>query len=196
MRHVRLTRLSFLAALVIAAPVALYACSSDSSSSSTTSSGGGNSSESSSTTTSSNSSTTSSSSGTGGTGGTGGAGSGSSSSASSSVSSTGSSMLTGKIKVTVSYTGKQTGPLIVAAVKDFPPKGPPDAFTKIAAPAYPQIVELPIAAGSYYVTAILDVGNNYMTMPGPEDLVGLSMAKVDVKGNDEPTVDVPLKDKM
>jgi hypothetical protein len=180
MRHVCLTRSPLLAALVLAAPLALYACGGEGSSTSTSGAGGSDTSSSTTTTTSS-------------TGGTGGA---SSSSTSGSTTSTGSSMLAGKIKVTVSYTGKQTGPLLIAAVTSFPPMGPPDAATKVAAPVFPQVVELPINAGSYYVTAILDVGNNYMNMPGPEDLVVLSMGKVDVKGNDAPTLDLALKDKM
>jgi hypothetical protein len=133
----------------------------------------------------SSSSTTSTGTGGAGGGGEGGAGG-----------QGGSQVVLGDIDVTVQYAGAQTGTLSIAAFKQFPPAGPPLAFSQDKMPKFPAMATLKgLEPGDYYVVAILDIGNNNPQMPGPEDLQTVTMPAVTVKGNDMPAVTLTLMDK-
>jgi hypothetical protein len=49
--------------------------------------------------------------------------------------------------------------------------------------------------GSYTIFAVLDIGGNNPSMPGPEDLFATTAMPVEVKGGDAPTADVTIMDK-
>ncbi|MFS8065040.1 MAG: hypothetical protein ACMG6S_01585 [Byssovorax sp.] len=154
-------------------------------------------------TTTSTSSSSSATTGSGGEGGsatstTGSGGASSSSSASSSASGTGgAAVMLGDVDVTVNYAGAQTGTLSVAAITSFPPMGPPVAFQSIKMPMFSQKVTLIglEAPKDYYIVAVLDIGNNNPTNPGPEDLVAITMPAVKVVADKAIAVDLTLKDK-
>lgn len=153
-------------------------------------------------TTTSTSSSSSTTTGSGGEGGsatsTTGSGGASSSSASSSASGTGgAAVMLGNVDVTVNYAGVQTGTLSVAAITSFPPMGPPVAFQSIKMPMFSQKVTLIglEAPKDYYIVAVLDIGNNNPTNPGPEDLVAITMPAVKVVADKATAVELTLKDK-
>jgi hypothetical protein len=141
--------------------------------------------------------------GSGGEGGgatttTGSGGASSSSSSSSSASGTGgAAVMLGDVDVTVNYAGAQTGTLSVAAITSFPPMGPPVAFQSIKMPMFSQKVTLIglEAPKDYYIVAVLDIGNNNPTNPGPEDLVAITMPAVKVVADKATAVELTLKDK-
>ena len=103
---------------------------------------------------------------------------------------------TGKIEITVDYAGTKTGTLSVAAVTSFPPMGPPVASQSNKTPTFPAKLELiGLDPGTYYVAAVLDIGSDNPQMPGPDDLVTVTMPPVMVKGNDAPMITLTLMDK-
>ena len=112
--------------------------------------------------------------GAGGTGGTGGAGAGGTG---------GMSGIPGNsVQGTVDYAGSQMGTLIVGLYDTCPPMGPPAQLKvqSIDMPVFPQAFSLEnIKAGSYYIAAVLDIGNDNPTQPGPEDLLACS-AQVEI----------------
>lgn len=100
--------------------------------------------------------------GSGGAGGQGGSGGGAA-----------GNFITGE----VSYAGSQQGTLIVGVYESCPPMGPPVQLKiqQFTAPVFPQAFELSnIKAGTYQIAAVLDVGSDNPTMPGPEDLLACS----------------------
>ena len=124
-------------------------------------------------------SSTASSSGSGGAGGSGGA------------------VMLGDVEVTVNYAGTQTGTLSVAALTMFPPMGPPVAFQSVKVPVFPAKITLIglEAPKDYYLLAVLDIGNNNPTNPGPEDLVVVTMPAVKINPGMANKLDLTLKDK-
>lgn len=113
--------------------------------------------------------------GTGGAGGTAGAGGSGGSGAGGSGGS--SAVPAGTIRGTVAYSGTETGSLAVGVYTACPPAGPPVNLNtrRIAEPTFPQAFELTsVDPGSYYIVAVLDVGSNNPTIPGPEDLQACS----------------------
>lgn len=148
------------------------------------------SSESSSSSSSSSTAASSSSGEMGGAGGAGGGGGGGSAGAG------GGQVELSNLEVTVEYAGMNTGSLSIAAFKQFPPMGPPLAFVVEPMPMFPvKKTLMGLEAGDYYITAILDIGNNNPQMPGPEDLQALTMPPVKVMGMSPPPVTLTLKDK-
>ena len=157
-------------------------------------------------TTTSTSSSSGATTGSGGEGGsatstTGGGGASSSSSSSASSSSAsgtgGAAVMLGDVDVTVNYAGAQTGTLSVAAITSFPPMGPPVAVQSVKMPMFSQKVTLIglEAPKDYYIVAVLDIGNNNPQLPGPEDLVAITMPAVKVVANKATAVELTLKDK-
>ena len=152
-------------------------------------------------TTSSSSSSSAATTGPGGdaasTTGSGGAGSGGSSSSGGAGGSGGAAVVLGDVEVTVNYAGVQTGTLSVAAITMFPPMGPPVAFQTIKVPTFPAKLTLIglEAPKDYYLVAVLDIGNNNPTNPGPEDLVAITMPAVKVNAGAANKLDLTLKDK-
>jgi hypothetical protein len=135
-----------------------------------------------------------------GTGGAGGATASASSAAGTTTAGTGgaggAAPKTGKIEITVAYAGAQTGTLSVAAVTSFPPTGAPVAYQSNKTPTFPAQIELiGLDPGTYYLAAVLDIGNNNPQAPGAEDLVAVTMPPVTVLGNDAPMVSLTLMDK-
>ncbi len=135
------------------------------------------------------SSTTTGTGGAGGTGGTGGAGG--------MGGMGGMPMMPGSADVTVNYAGAQTGTLSIAAFKQFPPMSlPAGVAPPEAMPTFPEmgtILDLP--PGTYYFTAILDIGNNNPMSPGPEDLQAVTMPPVEVMPGMAAKVELTLMDK-
>jgi hypothetical protein len=139
--------------------------------------------------TTSSSSSSSSSSGAAGEGGSGGTG------GSAGAGGAGGQVVLTDLEVNVQYAGIKTGTLSIAAFKQFPPMGPPLAFVQDAMPMFPvKKTLIGLEPGDYYITAILDIGNNNPQMPGPEDLQALTMPPVKVMGM-TPPVTLTLVDK-
>lgn len=76
----------------------------------------------------------------------------------------------------VTYAGSADGSLLVG-IFDWDdahpsmPMGPPLEFEPFDTPAFPQPYELrSIRPGAYFVGAVLDVGRDSPTIPGPEDV--------------------------
>ncbi len=76
----------------------------------------------------------------------------------------------------VTYGGSADGSLLVG-IFDWDeahpsmPMGPPLEFVAVDAPSFPEPYELrAIRPGAYFVGAVLDVGRDSPTLPGPEDL--------------------------
>lgn len=175
-------RQNAIAACLLAVSASLYACGDDETTTTTT------------TTTSSTTTTTSSTSGSGGEGGGGGEGVGGGGGAG------GGSAAVGDIEVTVNYMGMtmvtDKDSLNVAAFKAGEPLGQPPAFFVKKDPMFPVTDLLKgLEPGAYDIYAILDIGSNNPSMPGPEDLMATSMMAVEVKGNDKPTITVTIMDK-
>lgn len=173
-------RQNAIAASLLAVSAALCACGDDETTTTTT-------------TTSSTTTTTSSTSGSGG-GGTGGEGVGGGGG------SGGGSAAVGDIEVTVEYKGMTmvtaNDSLNVAAFVKGEPMGLPPAFFTKKDPMFPVTDMLKaLEPGTYDIYAILDIGSNNQSAPGPEDLVGTSMMAVEVKGNDAPKITVTIMDK-
>jgi hypothetical protein len=144
-------------------------------------------------TSSSTASTSSSSTGAGGAGGEGGAGGGSGGAG-------GGMAMLGDIEVTVNYMGMvmvtDMDSLNVAAFEVGKPMGIPPAFFTQKNPMFPAKGTLAgLEPGSYTIFAVLDIGSNNPSMPGPEDLVATSSMPVEVKGGDAPAADVTIMDK-
>ena len=133
-----------------------------------------------------------------GSGGTGGSGTSSSSSSSGGAGGSGGvAVMLGDVEVTVNYAGAQTGTLSVAAITMFPPMGPPVAFQTMKTPTFPAKLTLIglEAPKDYYIVAVLDIGNNNPTTPGPEDLVAITMPAVKINADQANKLDITLKDK-
>ena len=63
--------------------------------------------------------------------------------------------------LTISYTGTETGPLVVGAFSSWPPLGPPSAFEQIPNPSFPVSLSFSqLSAGNYTVLAFIDVDNS------------------------------------
>ncbi|MEM7156777.1 MAG: hypothetical protein AAF799_28265 [Myxococcota bacterium] len=76
----------------------------------------------------------------------------------------------GAIDVTVNYDGAGEGTLTVVVNTSFPPMGPPVAFVTDMEPTFPWEGSIPdVPVGDYFVFAVLDIGNDNPTIPGPED---------------------------
>jgi hypothetical protein len=147
------------------------------------------------TSSSSSSSSTSSTSSSGSTGGGGSAGEGGSAGAGG-AGGAGGQLVLSDLEVKVEYAGVNTGTLSIAAFKQFPPMGPPLAFVQDKMPMFPVTKKLiGLEPGDYFITAILDIGNNNPQMPGPEDLQALTMPPVKVMGMNPPPVTLTLMDK-
>lgn len=100
------------------------------------------------------------------------------------------------IQGTVDYEGSQTGTLIVGVYDQCPPAGPPVQLKvqTFDTPMFPQAFSLGgINAGSYYIAAVLDIGNNNPTQPGPEDLLACS-AQVEITDSAGAETTVLLED--
>jgi len=99
------------------------------------------------------------------------------------------------VEVTVMYEGMETGTLNVVALTEFPPMGPPSAIATDMEPTFPWMGSLTgLEPGEYIVFAVLDVGGNNPTMPGPEDPQGMTMMPVMVDGEGPFPVEVTLVD--
>lgn len=127
----------------------------------------------------------------GSTGGTAGAGSGGSGAGGAAGA---GSVPGGAIRGSVSYSGAETGALVVGVYTACPPAGPPVNLNmkRFDTPAFPQSYELTsVDPGSYYVVGVLDVGSNDPTMPGPEDKQACS-DRVTVTAAEGATADVAI----
>lgn len=101
----------------------------------------------------------------------------------------------GDLDVTVIYEGAAVGTLNVAVLTEFPPMGPPSAIATDMEPTFPWMGSLTgLETGEYFVFAVLDVGGNNPTMPGPEDPQGMTMMPVMVDGEGPFPVEVTLVD--
>jgi hypothetical protein len=143
-------------------------------------------------TSSSTASTSTSSAGTGGTGGAGGEGGGGGAG--------GGMVMLGDIEVTVNYMGMvmvtDMDSLNVAAFEEGKPMGIPPAFFTQKNPMFPVKGTLKgLEPAMYNIIAVLDIGSNNPSVPGAEDLVGMSSMPVEVMGGDAPTVDITIMDK-
>jgi hypothetical protein len=102
----------------------------------------------------------------------------------------------GKISGTVRYAGTKTGTLKFALYDQMPgPTTPPKyfMFPSVMSPSFPQPYTLDaIIPGDYYVVVILDVPPDNPAIPGPEDVVGVSMSKVTVPAGGTGMIDVTL----
>ena len=73
--------------------------------------------------------------------------------------------------IEISYTGSQTGPLVIAAFTSWPPAGPPSAFEQIPSPTFPERVTLPdLAAGTYTLLTFIDVDGSGPMAPSQADV--------------------------
>lgn len=101
------------------------------------------------------------------------------------------------IEVMVTYEGMETGLLNVVALTSWPPAGPPVAAASEMDPAFPWSGTLnDLEAGEWYVAAVLDVGADNPTVPGPEDLVAVTEMPVVVDGPGPFMVELTLMDPM
>lgn len=103
------------------------------------------------------------------------------------------------IEVTVTYEGMATGTLSVVALTEFPPMGPPVAVASEMMPTFPYAATLnDLEVGEYIIFAVLDVGNDNPTIPGPEDPVadGTMPVMVTVDGPGPFMAEVTLNDPM
>ena len=83
------------------------------------------------------------------------------------------------VDVTVNYDGALEGRLIVAALKMYPPEGPPLATIGEDEPTFPWSGTLvALEPGEYIIFAMIDVGNDSPTMPGDEDPIALAEMNV------------------
>jgi hypothetical protein len=102
----------------------------------------------------------------------------------------------GKISGNVLYAGTKTGELKFALYDQMPgPTTPPKyfMFPSTMNPTFPHPYTLDaIEPGAYYVVCILDVPPANPAIPGAEDLVGTSMAKVTVTAGGNAMTDVTL----
>lgn len=97
------------------------------------------------------------------------------------------------INVTVHYTGKLEGTLIVGAFLEFPVMSGPLAFVSIDTPTFPAVVRLrDLEPNTYYAVAVLDVEPASPTVPGPEDLLVGSDA-LTTNGVDDVAVEVTIQ---
>ncbi|MCC6215239.1 MAG: hypothetical protein IT376_10240 [Polyangiaceae bacterium] len=130
-----------------------------------------------------------------GSGGAAGSASGGASGASGGGGAAGSGAVPGgAVHGTVAYAGAETGALVVGVYTACPPAGPPVNLNmkRYDTPAFPQAYELTnVDPGSYYIVAVLDVGSNNPTMPGPEDLQACS-GQVTVSASAGATADITL----
>lgn len=101
------------------------------------------------------------------------------------------------IEVTINYEGDAVGPLVVAALTEFPPMGPPVASVREDNPTFPWTGTLSnLEPGEYFVLALIDVGDDSPIGPGPEDPQGMPEMSVMVDGEGPFTTELTLADPM
>lgn len=104
-------------------------------------------------------------------------------------------LVLGDVEVTVIYDGAAMGTLNVVAITSFPPVGPPLAVASEMDPAYPWVGTLMgLEPGEYYIAAVLDVGNDNPTLPGPEDLQAVTDGPLVIDGPGPFMVELTLMD--
>jgi hypothetical protein len=173
----------FLAASILLISGALAACGDDTDTTTTAATG------------------TTTATGTGGAGGgAGGEGGGSGGEGGGSGGQGGSTGELSDVEVTVNYMGMvmvtDKDALNVAAFEVGKPMGIPPAFFTQKNPMFPVKGTLnDLEPGSYNIIAVLDVGGNNPSMPGPEDLVGATSMPVEVTGSAGQTAVITIMDK-
>ncbi len=135
-----------------------------------------------------------------GAGGAGGAGGGTGGEGGGTGGQGGSTGELSDVEVTVNYMGMvmvtDKDALNVAAFEAGKPMGIPPAFFTQMNPMFPVKGTLnDLEPGSYNIIAVLDIGGNNPSMPGPEDLVGLTSMPVEVTGSAGQTADITIMDK-
>ncbi|AKF05426.1 hypothetical protein [Sandaracinus amylolyticus] len=100
----------------------------------------------------------------------------------------------GTIAGTITYDGSGAGRLTVGVWPQTPPAGPPSEIFVRDDPTFPIDYELRgLAAGTYYLGVVLDIGANHPTIPGAEDPRSFPTDGIVVEG-DTHDVDVELVD--
>ncbi|NUQ74157.1 MAG: hypothetical protein HUU21_11430 [Polyangiaceae bacterium] len=102
--------------------------------------------------------------------------------------------------MTVNYMGSvmvtDKDGLNVAAFEVGKPMGVPPAFFAKMNPMFPEKGTLSdLKPGSYNILAVLDIGGNNPSAPGPEDLVGMSSMAIEIVGSDVQSAEITITDK-
>lgn len=104
-----------------------------------------------------------------------------------------------RVEGEVRYDGDADGSLLVGIfpwddARPSMPSGPPLEFVAVAQPSFPVRYELArLRPGTYFVGAVLDVGRDSPTIPGPEDLA-VYTGMITLSVGDAITVDLELRD--
>lgn len=104
---------------------------------------------------------------------------------------------TADVTGTVTYEGSVDGSLLVGLwpwddANPSEPMGPPTDFAMESMPAFPQSYDLSrVRPGSYFIGAVIDVGRDSPTLPGPEDIRSYG-DRLDIAAGDALTIDLSL----
>lgn len=101
------------------------------------------------------------------------------------------------IRGEVTYAGSADGSLLIGVfdwddASPSQPMGPPRELVPVTTPTFPHPYELrAIRPGSYFVGAVLDIGRDNPTIPGPEDLE-VYTPRIELAAGDELVIDLAL----